>query len=429
MNIDMLTATGRMQRDLEALNPLRHFSASSAMTGASVLNSINNSSLFATSRAMQEMLDTVRPLNASLIGGADIDYWQRFASFQLPQSLQHTMESLSCTSAIKDAMALCHISGFGAFENIQRMLGSPVLATLQKTFEPLAGIHELRNSIAEKTATGLATYDALRKSMDASFLSYVPHHGSLSLLGLNSLQESLGFRMSSVHSAITAMHHSKIFSDADYMEKAIGSFASSQLFKDSIVALNYDGVFQEALNHYNSVAYALPDEEEIMGDELAASLVQLETMEKGTFLEFFRKLPPLVQATIIFLFLQTIWPMVINIASSLITPYIERMINGSKLNSDQIRVIKKLPASQGINIENLRFVTRNNVKLRAKASSKSEVLDELVVGQVVTVLSKKKNWAEVVYRYDDGQAFHGWILTTYTAKFKYHGKSIPIATP
>jgi uncharacterized protein YgiM (DUF1202 family) len=86
-----------------------------------------------------------------------------------------------------------------------------------------------------------------------------------------------------------------------------------------------------------------------------------------------------------------------------------------------------LPASQGIDIENLRFVTRNNVKLRAKASTKSEVLDELVIGQVVTVLSKKKNWAEVVYQYDDGPALHGWILTTYTAKFKYHVKSIPIA--
>lgn len=422
MDIDKLTGIGRMQRELDALNPLRHLSVSAR---GAAFDFMNNSSVFAASSAIQQMLDSMKPLNASLIGGAGIDYWQRLSPFQLPQSLQHTMESLSCTNAIKDAMALRTLAGFGAFENIQKMLGSPALATLQKTFEPFAGIRGLRDSIAEKTATGLATYDALRKSMDASFL-HVPHHASLSLIGLNSLQESLGFRMSSVHSAITAMHHSKIFSDADYMAKAIGVFSASQAFRDTIVTLNYDGVFQEVLNHYNSVTYALSDEDEIPADELAASLPQMEAMERGNFLELFRELPPFVQSIIIFIFMQTIWPMFINVASALITPHVERMINGSKLSTDQVRVIKKLPASQGIDIENLRFVTRNNVKLRAKASTKSEVLDELVVGQVVTVLGKKKNWAEVVYRYDDGQSLHGWILTTYTARFKLPGRSVPM---
>lgn len=423
MDIDRLTGIGRMQRELDALNPLKLLSASAR---GAVFDSMNNSSVFAASSAIQQMLDTMRPLNASLIGGAGIDYWQRLSPFQLPQSLQHTMESLSCTNAIKDAMALRNIAGFGAFENVQKMLGAPTLQTLQKAFEPLAGIHELRDSITEKVAAGLGSYEAIRKSMDTSFLSHVARQAPLPLLGLNSLQESLGFRMSSVQSALKALHHSKIFSDADYMEKAIGVFSSSKAFRDSIVSLNYDGVFQEALNHYNSVAYALSDEDEIPADELAASFPQMEAMERGNFLELFRELPPFVQSIIIFIFMQTIWPMFINVASALITPNVERMINGSKLSTDQVRVIKKLPASQGIDIENLRFVTRNNVKLRAKASTKSEVLDELVVGQVVTVLSKKKNWAEVVYRYDDGQSLHGWILTTYTARFKLPGRSAPI---
>lgn len=424
MDIDNLTGIGRMQRELDALTPLRHLSVSAR---GAAFDFMNNSSVFAASSAIKQMLDSMKPLNASLIGGAGIDCWQRLSPFQLPQSLQHTMESLSCTNAIKDAMALRNIAGFGAFENIQRMLGSPALATLQKAFEPLAGIHEFRDSITEKVAVGLGSYEAIKKSMDASFLSHVARQAPLPLLGLNSLQESLGFRMSSVESALKSMQHSKMFSDADYMAKAIGAFSSSQAFRDTIVALNQNGAFQEALNHYNSVAYALSDEDEIPADELAASFPQMEAMERGSFLELFRGLPPFVQSIIIFIFMQTIWPMFINVASALITPNVERMINGSKLSTDQVRVIKKLPASQGIDIENLRFVTRNNVKLRAKASTKSEVLDELVVGQVVTVLTKKKNWAEVVYQYDDGQAFHGWILTTYTAKFKYHGKSVPIA--
>lgn len=423
MDIDRLTGTGRMQRELDALNPLRHLSATAR---GAAFDFMNNSSVFAASSAIQQMLDSMKPLNASLIGGAGIDYWQRLSPLQLPQSLQHTMESVSCTNAIKDAMALRNIAGFGAFENIQKMLGAPTLQTLQKAFEPLAGIHELRDSITEKVAAGLGSYEAIRKSMDASFLSHVARRAPLPLLGLNSLQESLGFRMSSVESALKSMHHSKTFSDADYMAKAIGVFSASQAFRDTIVALNQNGAFQEALNHYNSVAYALSDEDEIPADELAASLPQIEAMERGSFIELFRELPPGVQKAIIIVFLYAIWPMFINIASSLITPHVERIINGSKLSTDQIRVIKKLPASQGIDIENLRFVTRNNVKLRAKASTKSEVLDELVVGQVVTVLSKQKNWAEVVYRYDDGQALHGWILMTYTAKFKLPGRSSAI---
>ena len=68
-------------------------------------------------------------------------------------------------------------------------------------------------------------------------------------------------------------------------------------------------------------------------------------------------------------------------------------------------------------ISNFRFITGDNVRLREDSSTKSAVLDELVLGQVVEVHSKKKNWIEVSYQYEDGTYMSGWVFTRYTARF------------
>ena len=399
--------------ELDALNPLRDHSTASelAARGISAVGLMNSSSLFSTSRAMQETLASMKPFGSLLTNCASMDYVQQLSL--IPEFVNCNMGIHCCTSAMKDAMALRNIVGIGAIEHMSKRIGGGTLQSLNQSSGHFSGMYKIENTIAERASLGLGIVDTITKAMGAS---YMP------LVGVTALQESLGFRMSSVQNALKTMHQSMAFSDADYIAKVIGPFTHSQVLKDSIIALNQEGIFQEALNHYNSVSYVLPHETERLDEELADIITDFDLVEKSNFLEFFRKLPPLLQASIIFFFLQTIWPMVVNIASNLITPQVERMINRGKLTTDQIRVVKKLPASQGIDIESLRFITHNNVKLRAKASTKSEVLDELVVGQVVTILGRKKNWAEVAYRYEDGQAFHGWILTTYTAKFKLFGK-------
>ena len=70
-----------------------------------------------------------------------------------------------------------------------------------------------------------------------------------------------------------------------------------------------------------------------------------------------------------------------------------------------------------INISSLRFVTGNNVRLRRAPSTNSEIIDEMALGQVVTVLSKKRNWIEVQYEYKDGEVMTGWTFTAYTKRF------------
>ena len=63
---------------------------------------------------------------------------------------------------------------------------------------------------------------------------------------------------------------------------------------------------------------------------------------------------------------------------------------------------------------NLKEFALNENRLRFELSTRLEILDELVIGQIVT---KNKNGIEVIYEYDDGELKSGWFFTRYTAKF------------
>jgi uncharacterized protein YgiM (DUF1202 family) len=113
-------------------------------------------------------------------------------------------------------------------------------------------------------------------------------------------------------------------------------------------------------------------------------------------------------------------PMLNNISANLITPYVQKYLQTENLSDkEKIKKIKKVKIENSIiEINQLRFITGNNVRLRSGPSTRTEILDELSLGQVVTVISKKRNWIEVEYEYDEGEYLRGWVFTTYTAKFK-----------
>lgn len=100
-------------------------------------------------------------------------------------------------------------------------------------------------------------------------------------------------------------------------------------------------------------------------------------------------------------------------------PVIESYLQDDKLsNREKVKGIKETPLLlNNVTTDGLRFITGNGVLLRSKPSTKSEILDELLLGQVVTVLSKDRNWIEVTYKYENGEAMSGWVFTRYTAKF------------
>ncbi|WP_273020915.1 SH3 domain-containing protein [Rheinheimera sp.] len=133
----------------------------------------------------------------------------------------------------------------------------------------------------------------------------------------------------------------------------------------------------------------------------------------------FGNLPPFVQAFFIFILLHVFLPQVNSISANFLTPVIESYLQGNNLTDrEKIKEIREIPVYlNDVTTDGLRFITGNNVRLRSEPSTKSEILDELLLGQVVTVLSKDRNWIEVTYSYEDGQTMSGWVFTRYTAKF------------
>ena len=112
----------------------------------------------------------------------------------------------------------------------------------------------------------------------------------------------------------------------------------------------------------------------------------------------------------------------IGILVNLVTPYISEQINLEVKNNKQtaVREIKKQTSKQ-FNFNSIsvfRFVTANKLVVRAKSSQRAQKLDELIFGQVVQVVRKKKNWCFVMYvAQGDKEVCKGWVFTRYIKKF------------
>lgn len=155
-------------------------------------------------------------------------------------------------------------------------------------------------------------------------------------------------------------------------------------------------------------------------NDLEAAADQLDKVEDGkSFFTVFSKLHPTVQTFLCFLIFHVILQQLNSISANLLTPKVESLLESNKApDREKIREIKQIPLSLSeVNTNHLRFITGNNVRLRAHPSTKSEILDELAFGQIVTVLSKERNWIEVTYEYENGEILSGWVFTRYTAKF------------
>jgi len=155
-------------------------------------------------------------------------------------------------------------------------------------------------------------------------------------------------------------------------------------------------------------------------EELSQSSEQFKNVKDvKTFVEVFNGLPPIVQGILYFLLINIFLPQFNSISANLLTPIVETYLEENTTSErNKIKAIKNIPLSMvSINTDNLRFITGNNVRLRIEPSTNSEILDELVLGQVVTIVSKHRNWIEVMYKYEGSGSISGWVFTRYTAKF------------
>ena len=145
----------------------------------------------------------------------------------------------------------------------------------------------------------------------------------------------------------------------------------------------------------------------------------LEAKNTSEFAKIFPRLSPNVQALLFFMFMQILLPQINNITANLLTPIVQSYIVGNGANEKaSVRLAKKLPSLVcNVATYNLRFILENNVYLRQAPSRKSAILDKFTIGQVVTVLSRKRDWIQVMYEYQEGEAIVGWVSTRYTARF------------
>ncbi len=145
----------------------------------------------------------------------------------------------------------------------------------------------------------------------------------------------------------------------------------------------------------------------------------IDTEDVNLFKKWFEQLPIILQLLLVFIFIQTLQPVVNNITANLITPYVEEAISDwSNSDRDKVKVLKKL-TFEGFDtpMSDLRFISGDNVQLREMPSIKSEAIDELRIGRIVVFLSKERNWTEVMVQYDEGEPMIGWVFTRYVKRF------------
>ncbi len=212
------------------------------------------------------------------------------------------------------------------------------------------------------------------------------------------------------------------------IEKVIGSFSCQQsaiektirsLAKSSSLLIGEPNYLSELACSISILDLSTLDTSSFE-EELNQSSNQLDEVDDGkSLVNVFRNLPPLVQAILYYLLINVFLSQVNSISANLLTPIVENYLDSIDASDrDKVKGIKKIPLSLGnVDTDGLRFITGNNVRLRIKSSTNSEVIDELVLGQIVTVLSKNKNWIEVMYEYEDGESISGWVFTRYTSNF------------
>jgi len=123
------------------------------------------------------------------------------------------------------------------------------------------------------------------------------------------------------------------------------------------------------------------------------------------------------------LLLIIILPFIINVTSNLSTCYFEEIISDltNKSKREKTKIIKQ-DAQRHFDADLLRqyrFVTANVLRVRKGPSQKSQVIDELYFGKVVSIIEKGRQWSAIEYMDEDkDQKVNGWVFNRYLAKFE-----------
>ena len=312
--------------------------------------------------------------------------------------------------AIKNSAltSLIDSSQFGAIAKLQN--------TTFKMNESLFANTSLTRAVKEYSALSSmlksSHFDHIAKFQSSSFTKLAMKNSSLTSLIDSSqfgaiaklqntafkMNESLFANTSLARAAMKNTTVASIFTDSDLLQKILISIDEQPT---AVINVDYIPTIHE-LNSATELLYSDTD--------------------KNSFLDNFSKLPALLQMLIMYMIMSFAIPITNNIAANLLTPIVQSYIDDfMRSDTDKIRDIQKAPIqilSTKIHTDNLRFITGNNVNVRSDPSKKSDRLDQLMLGKIVEVVSKEKNWIEISYKQDEN-IIQGWVFTRYTKKFKH----------
>lgn len=164
------------------------------------------------------------------------------------------------------------------------------------------------------------------------------------------------------------------------------------------------------------------EEEDVGIEEAEVLLHQLAAAENPQrFAEILARVPQWFKWALVNFVMYVMLPTMIGLSVNLITPQVEQYLHHkpAATQREQIKDIKKLSMAElGVALRDYRFVTAQTLELRTKPNSKSDSLGKVEFGQVVGVISTRRDWTEIAYEYGDGQTVTGWVYARYTAKFR-----------
>lgn len=231
---------------------------------------------------------------------------------------------------------------------------------------------------------------------------------SIRYLNATSVMESYNINQLTINKAM------KLLSKSLPLEKALNDFA----LLNSTLLPNPD-YLKEMSKTLSNLGFHSADLDNFQGELKRVENEVSEEMDSTDFKAPFYKLNPFLVALVYKYFVIIISQLLLGLAVNVITPHILNYLEGnSKVNKEKIKDIKRIPLQiNDVDTNGLRFITGNNVRVRADHSTKSEIYDELVLGQIVTVLHKERNWLNVTYTYENGESATGWVFTKHTSPF------------
>ncbi|MFM5179601.1 SH3 domain-containing protein [Aeromonas veronii] len=140
------------------------------------------------------------------------------------------------------------------------------------------------------------------------------------------------------------------------------------------------------------------------------------SLSRNSLLHAFQKLPVVFRFIILLFITEVMIPISLD---TYVKPAIEEFLrNNDESRRVQSNTIKKIPKSIGVDVTSLnRFISGDEVRLRALPSIKSEIITTLNFGQSVYVIEKNRSWIKVAIPQKQGEALEGWVFTEYTKRF------------